>query len=65
MEDKYSRMTIDITQSDHKKLKATASLMGLSMKKLVTTIVEEFLNKNMEVLVRQSIHLETKEDAPQ
>jgi len=55
---KKSRMTIDIPQSDHKKLKAAASLMGISLKTLVMMSVENFVHKKLKKLMKEEAQLE-------
>lgn len=45
---KKTRMTIDISQSDHKRLKTASSLMGISMKSMVIMSVEYFIRKEMK-----------------
>ncbi|MES2273613.1 MAG: hypothetical protein V4487_05440 [Chlamydiota bacterium] len=43
---KTSRITIDVSISNHKKLKAAASLIGVSMKDLIVMSLELFMKKN-------------------
>lgn len=40
-----SRITIDIPEVDHKKLKAVAAMLGKSMRELVIESIEERLSK--------------------
>lgn len=40
-----SRITIDIPEVDHKKLKAVAALLGKSMREIVIKSIEEYLDK--------------------
>jgi hypothetical protein len=42
-ETKLSRMTIDLSKEEHKKLKAIAALMGKSMRELVIESLQELL----------------------
>lgn len=59
MHTRVSRLTVDLPSSVHKKWKAIASLMDLSMKDLVLMSVEEFLqkkpNKVTEKALKQSM----------
>ena len=58
MSGKISRMTIDIPQAHHKKLKAAASLMGISMKTLVIMSVENFVHKKLKKLMKEEAEAE-------
>lgn len=42
---KAARLTIDLSKSEHRRLKMAASMMGTTMKDLVLLSVEEFLQK--------------------
>ncbi|HSX04504.1 MAG TPA: hypothetical protein VLG76_07225 [Rhabdochlamydiaceae bacterium] len=59
MHTRVSRLTVDLPSPIHKKWKALASLMDLSMKDLVLMSVEEFLqkkpNKVTEKALKQSM----------
>lgn len=39
-----SRMTIDLSKEDHKKLKAVAAILGKSMREVVLEAVEKYLH---------------------
>ena len=42
---KQTRITIDVSRSEHKKLKLASTLIGISMKELITRSVQEYLTK--------------------
>ena len=60
MSTKMARLTIDLPQTEHKRLKLAASLMGTSIKALVLMSVEEFMhrkpNKVTVKAIKQSDH---------
>jgi hypothetical protein len=45
MSTKAARLTIDLSKTEHKRLKMAASMMGTTMKHLVLLSVDEFLHK--------------------
>ena len=45
MSTKPARLTIDLSKTEHKRLKLAASMMGTTMKALILTSVDEFLHK--------------------
>lgn len=47
---KLSRMTIEVPITSHKKMKVAASMMGISLKDLITMSVEAYLENNMKDL---------------
>ena len=47
MSAKKTRMSIDIAEKEHKKIKMCATKLGISIRKLVTDCIQEkFLQKN-------------------
>lgn len=48
----YSRMTVDIPEEDHKRLKVLAAILGVSIREIIANLVHERLHRypNAETL---------------
>ncbi|NGX36008.1 MAG: hypothetical protein K1000chlam1_00845 [Candidatus Anoxychlamydiales bacterium] len=55
MTSKLVRYTIDLPSKEHKRLKTTASVLGLSMKDLFLLTVEEFTHKKLNKTTEQAL----------
>lgn len=49
------RYTMDLSNKDHKRIRATASLLGLSMKDLFLLSVEEFTHKKFNKTTEKTL----------
>jgi len=51
---KLSRITLDIPQEDHKKLKTIAAVLGKSMRELIIESLQELLKKNNVLEIKKN-----------
>lgn len=61
---KLARVAIDLSVSDHKKLKTVASLLGMSMKDLVVVSVGDYVQKRITKVERIQPFLSSENKEP-
>lgn len=50
-----SRLTIDLSRADHKRLKTAASMMDISMKQLVLMSLDDFMQKKFNKVTEKAL----------
>ncbi len=55
MSTKTARLTIDLSRTEHKRLKMAASMMGTTMKNLVLFSVDQFLHRKPNKVTKKAM----------